>query len=77
MTRLREGKNLDVMMAAFKASKSSGKPWQIWAANTMMGHYVLPDFSKIHLDVNEAAREATQGYFHAVLSSDQVPLHAR
>jgi hypothetical protein len=28
------GKNIDVLRAAFSASKAAGKPWQIWAGTT-------------------------------------------
>lgn len=36
----------------------------------MMGHNVLPDLSKFHLDVAEQAQGPVQQYFQAVLSAD-------
>ena len=64
------GDDLTVLEESFANSKASGKPWQIWAGNTMMGHYVLPDPAQFYLGAPEAAQPFIKGLFDAFLPSD-------
>lgn len=65
------GEYFDILESSFSSSKEKGKPWQIWAGNTMMGHYVLPDLSKFYLEAPEAAQDDVEEYFDALLRSEQ------
>jgi len=71
------GDYVDEMQQVFTASVEAGKPWQILAGNTMMGHYVLPDPADFYLDVPEAAAPGVQQYFDTVLAIPDAGATAR
>eukprot|EP00977_Amphora_coffeiformis_P022096 scaffold10436_cov107-Amphora_coffeaeformis.AAC.2 len=64
------GESITVLETAFEQSKADGKPWQIWAGNTMMGHYVLPDPALLYLDAPEATQSAVKSLWDFVLPSE-------
>ncbi|CAJ1936746.1 unnamed protein product [Cylindrotheca closterium] len=64
------GESISVLETAFERSKAEGKPWQIWAGNTMMGHYVLPDPAKLYLDAPEAFQSALKDLWDFILPSE-------
>lgn len=64
------GESISVLETAFEQSKEDGKPWQIWAGNTMMGHYVLPDPALYYLDAPEAFQPVVKGLWDAVLPTE-------
>ena len=63
------GDSIQILEDAFEKSKADGKPWQIWAGNTMMGHYVLPPPENFHLDAPDATAPFVKGLWDAILPS--------
>ena len=61
----------EVLKPAFDESLKAGKPWQIWAANTMMGPYILPPVDQFFLDVPDVLQGAVKSSIDAVLSKNQ------
>lgn len=61
----------NVLKPAFDASKQAGKPWQIWAANSLMGPYVLPPADKFFLDVPSLIQPVVKAAIDGLLSQNQ------
>ena len=64
------GEYISVLKESFAQSKADGKPWQIWAANTMVGNNVMPDVANYYLDAPESVAPLVKGTMDFILSSE-------
>jgi len=65
------GDYMSLLRDTFQASADADKPWQIWAANVMVGPFILPDTRLFPDVVDPTIRPAFEQYLEALFSSPQ------
>lgn len=63
------GAYMDVLAEVFSDSAKAGKPWQIWAANVMVGPFILPDIRLFPGVVADMYKPAFEQYLDTLLPS--------